>query len=444
MQYVKDDMDEQFRKAAENYPLDTSGADWSKVLKGLESPVENAEPIKSNNTRLLWLLLLLPMALICNRYYNRSGIDQDVAGTSGHEIEKVQDKNLPVKGRQDESYATGQRTDESSGEIVDKPAVDKSIADSKKQKAGPESNRSGEISSEASVAKQDIKTPAKPSGFRAESFGGKNQKDAFGKNQRVVPEENLPAPVEQTMKTYSPVFFTYNIPQSARQSVLLAPFKTIPRNLVPGEIPLPGKTGTGKDKRFYAGIMGGVDVTTIKFQDVENAGYDYGLVLGYDLNKKLAIEAGLFMDKKFYYTDGKYFNTSKIYMPPNSEVTEVSGDCRMWEIPVSLRYNFNSKKRSSWFATAGMTSYIMKKEQYDYLYYYGSTGNYAWHNKSYSNSSTNLFSAIHISGGYTRHLGKIADLRIEPYLKIPVSKMGYGELPLLSSGIHIGLTKKLF
>jgi hypothetical protein len=86
----------------------------------------------------------------------------------------------------------------------------------------------------------------------------------------------------------------------------------------------------------------------------------------------------------------------------------------------------------------------MKKEDYSYTYYYGNTGNTARHDKSYSNSSTNLFSAVSLSGGYTRPLGRIADLRIEPYLKIPLAGMGWNHLPLLSAGVHIGLTKKLF
>ena len=35
MQYVNDDMDELFRRAAENYPLNTNSADWNEVQKKL-------------------------------------------------------------------------------------------------------------------------------------------------------------------------------------------------------------------------------------------------------------------------------------------------------------------------------------------------------------------------------------------------------------------------
>src|SRR6476620_10411424 len=69
MQYVNDDMDDLFRRAAENYPLDTKSADWDKIAAEL-----NLKPDKTNNgntkdRRFLWLLLLLPLSFICNHIF---------------------------------------------------------------------------------------------------------------------------------------------------------------------------------------------------------------------------------------------------------------------------------------------------------------------------------------------------------------------------------------
>ncbi|MGZ8544895.1 MAG: outer membrane beta-barrel protein [Flavisolibacter sp.] len=199
-----------------------------------------------------------------------------------------------------------------------------------------------------------------------------------------------------------------------------------------------------KVKKFYAGIMGGVDMTTVKFQKVENYGHDYGILLGYRLNKKWSVETGLYRSSKDYYSDGKYFNTKKIYLPPNTKITEVSGNCLMWEIPVNVKYDFTSIRKHAWFATAGLSSYIMKKEDYSYLYYYGSTGNSYTHYRSYKNASRNLFSVFQISGGYSRSIGKLGEIRIEPYLKLPIGKMGVGEMPLMSAGLHLGITRPIF
>ena len=45
----------------------------------------------------------------------------------------------------------------------------------------------------------------------------------------------------------------------------------------------------------------------------------------------------------------------------------------MIEIPLTARYTIASSQKRSWFVSAGGTSYIMQKEDYDYTYYYGNS-----------------------------------------------------------------------
>src|SRR5215207_9811271 len=90
MQYVNDDMDEQFRKAAENYPLDTSGADWNKVARELEASNSAGEPQrKKNRGRFLWLLLLIPVGLAGMLYFRNTDTgaqaSSDPSSKSGEE-----------------------------------------------------------------------------------------------------------------------------------------------------------------------------------------------------------------------------------------------------------------------------------------------------------------------------------------------------------------------
>src|SRR5215204_1792576 len=95
MQYVNDDMDELFRRAAENYPLDTKGANWDKVLSALQDQnINTAIPEKKkNNGRFLWLLLLLPLGLICNRLYSPGSL----VGDSIVKSDPSNDNTLPEK-----------------------------------------------------------------------------------------------------------------------------------------------------------------------------------------------------------------------------------------------------------------------------------------------------------------------------------------------------------
>ncbi|HVG15055.1 MAG TPA: hypothetical protein VM935_08845, partial [Chitinophagaceae bacterium] len=94
MQFVNNDMDELFRKAAEDYPLHTKGNDWDKVLEKMEKD-ESSTGRRKQKGHAKWLLLLLPLFFICNRF---SYVDHDAAvtsiKTSGERIPKTDDKTV--------------------------------------------------------------------------------------------------------------------------------------------------------------------------------------------------------------------------------------------------------------------------------------------------------------------------------------------------------------
>ena len=163
-----------------------------------------------------------------------------------------------------------------------------------------------------------------------------------------------------------------------------------------------------------------------------------GLLGGYNINSRWAVETGLIWDRKAYASEGAYFKTDKIYLPEHSDVVSVAGYCNMFEIPLNLRFNMAKKRSHTVFATAGVSSYLMQKEDYDYVYRRYNV-DYAGNKKVYGNSN-HLFSVANFSVGYEQGLGRKTKLRIEPYLKIPVKGVGIGSLPLSSAGILFGIT----
>lgn len=188
------------------------------------------------------------------------------------------------------------------------------------------------------------------------------------------------------------------------------------------------------------GLIGGVDVSMVKFQDVSKIGYTAGALIGFAFNNRWSVESGAYYDQKSYYSDGKYFDP-KLY--PNLVINSVDGTCHMIELPLSVRYNFK-KKENTWFASAGLSTYLMKKEDYHFDYSYPpGTSNYYYY-KEFKNSTNNWFSILHLSVGYSKKLGAIGDLRIEPYIKAPLKGLGVGKLPISSTGINVGLTHKIF
>ena len=201
-----------------------------------------------------------------------------------------------------------------------------------------------------------------------------------------------------------------------------------------------GKNNKKPANKFYVGFLGGPDFSMVKSTNIDGMGYSFGLIAGYNLSKKFAVESGVLWDHKKYVSEGEHFKTDNINWP-HVTIYDLSGYCEMFEIPLNIRYNFAANSKRTWFASAGLSSYIMKTENYDY--YYERYGVYQTGNKEYKNTTTNWLSLAHMSIGLQKKLGAIGDLRIEPYVKLPINGVGIGSMPLSSTGIYLGITRPI-
>ena len=61
---MSDDMDELFRKAADDYPLRVNTPDWNKIQEALDGNVTIKPTAKKKYSRFTWLLLLLPLGFL--------------------------------------------------------------------------------------------------------------------------------------------------------------------------------------------------------------------------------------------------------------------------------------------------------------------------------------------------------------------------------------------
>jgi hypothetical protein len=469
MQYVNDDMDDAFRRAGKDYPLDTSGADWDKIAAGLKYPEQPGNG--NDNRRLLWLLLLLPLPWLCMKY-NGAG---DTAGIANNQKVSIQQNN------NDASTIHAQNkqitADKANNEIQNHQQTPSASSETYSQPSSPQntylnSNVSASFKTRTNAFHQDkldigSRNTKNQSGYNLPvkrnvatnnntdvanndiSIAGKNQDvnaNANANQKEIVKNENQVSvpPVTVSIDAKSKMQPADHANDSANSDLVKKEEakKDVDLNNVKPVVEKK-KPSAAKEKKFYAGVIAGLSTTSIKGQKSSGAGLDAGILAGFNISSHFAIEAGAFSTKKYYYSNGDYYDKSKIYMPSNSKLTTVEGNCRMIEIPVSMRYNFGGKA-ASWFATAGISNYFMKKEDYDYTYYYYTTNYSATYHKTYTNASKDWLAVMQFSAGKTFSLGKIAVLRLEPYAQLPLKGVGYGKLPLTSYGFRLGLTKQLF
>jgi hypothetical protein len=418
MQYPNNDMDELFRKAAEGYPLNTSTANWEKVHAMLAEETKKDVPPPQGG-RLRWLLVLLPILLVglqLNDSY-RTAPQQ----TANH-MDSPATEALPHKATA--RAGTGQ------------PAVAPA--------------KTGLTSTEKTVRRY---LPAAAWTRPSQAFGltttYQQPQLVWNLNTQERIEPVLTPPVTQGVIIPE---WAGNTPGDSKQEIPVATEETVTRKFSMDSLQQDRREESqqnrnktnARQKRFYAGIVGGPDLSTVKFQKFSNVGFQVGVLLGYAFNDRFAVEAGALTAKKYYYSDGEYYKTSGSYTPAYARIVAVDGSCRMIEVPVALRYTFSRQKTQSWFATAGVSSYLMQREDYSLDYLYPSSGNISTYYRSYTNKDQYWLAALQLSLGYSTRLGKLGNLRFEPYYSLPLKGMGHGKLPVSSLGVRLGITLPQF
>ena len=193
-------------------------------------------------------------------------------------------------------------------------------------------------------------------------------------------------------------------------------------------------------KRFYAGILAGPQYSQTKAQGFGNAGLSVGMLLGFHLNKKLAVETGFIISNKDYSSGGQYFDLSKISasMPSGMQLIQVNSSTQVLEIPINFKYDVLMTGKSGLFLSGGLSSYILTNERNLYQASLNGTketmtGNYPAHHNYFAAS-------VNVSVGYEYKLRKNVKLRLEPYIQIPLKMTGMGSMHVRSLGLNLGFT----
>jgi hypothetical protein len=194
--------------------------------------------------------------------------------------------------------------------------------------------------------------------------------------------------------------------------------------------PKKGRSGGMNGLSFY--VSAGPDISKAENSKAGKVTMSWGLGVAYTL-KRFTLRTGVFSANKIYWAGPDDYKLS--YTPPSSlKFMGADANCRVIEVPVKLSYDFAVKNRSNWFVGAGLSSYLMKRE--DYLYEYKSnTGNSYYHSYETKNENKHYFSVLNLSGGYSYRLSNTVSLSAEPYLEVPLTGIGAGKVHLNSGGI---------
>jgi len=236
-----------------------------------------------------------------------------------------------------------------------------------------------------------------------------------------------------------------NITTISKNASDTAASKTIAKEEISKKVVNPKATNkyNNKFKQNFGITLGvGPDISGVSLSRIGELTLAYGAGLSYNLSNRFTLRTGFYISKKIYSV-GKDEYKSQPGSGNYNYLQSVDANCNVYEIPLTISYNFNKVRNHNWFAGAGLSSYLMKKESYDYYYKYPS-GNVYDKSWTISNKNKHYFSVLNISGGYEYAVSKKLRLSAEPYLKLPLSGIGAGKIKLNSGGILFSATLNLF
>lgn len=198
------------------------------------------------------------------------------------------------------------------------------------------------------------------------------------------------------------------------------------------------KTKRGFGNNFAITTSLGGDMSFISLDKPGKITLLYGAGLSYGFTKHFSVSAGFYVSNKVYSATPEQYNNT-IY--PN--LTKIDGECKIYQLPLSISYHFGQRKKHGWSGSAGLTTLLMKKEVYDYEYK-NPSGQYYYYTKKLNDENKHYFSVLSLSAGYEYHPGNRVSFSGGPFVNIPLKGIGFGKMKLNSAGLQLNLAVKPF
>ncbi len=448
-----------------DYPFEESS--WRKMEQLLDHRKDRRRPF-------FWIFgALLLGALITGAVYtftnNNQQKDQPIAGTPGgdkNNIISYEDRSqTPVSKNTDAIPndkptlpATNTVTYSTNGNPVasiGSPVGNSVAGNTENDKDKPAKVNSYKTSSSTSVLTGN--TTAFKNTRRAKKSAGK--KNTAAENNTGT--ENLAAANKNLFKTNSEVKMKITAPELEADADVIVKDgvekveedvkvdkvekidKVVKKDSTKPETKLAKATAPKKDKKkkenglyVLAGL--GAETNSTKLFSFKNSTITprYGIAAGYQFNKRFSVQAGFFAGaKKYIAGPGDYTIKAGSYLS-TVKIIEVDANCLVYEVPVTLQYNWLIKPTANYYASLGIASYLMKKEKYNYTY---ERYNTIYHYPYNYTKNSHLFAAVQVSVGVEKKLGKHFYLQAAPAVSIPLNGVGEGKVKIFTASVQVGL-----
>lgn len=342
--------------------------------------------------------------------------------------------NLPVAGEPRPFTAKGRTQTAGAAVIPHSSAADKKTIT---RIAGGKQGNEGSPVFQSGSAKKSKKQVTKPVLSKAE----KSTSDPFA-SEDVSVSGNDPVAVVPGNVVVSPEA-TVSAPVTiTKDNTIVQPKNDTVARV--GEVVIaetsPTKQKPSKQSYFFLTFSAGPDASYTRDGKPGRVIPVTGAGIGYLYKERISIRAGFYNAAKIYSAAPEAYKAPASFYNYYPFLVNVDANCRVYELPVSLGYHFGARNNHSWFASATLSSYLMKRETYNYSYKTSAWGSIQQRKWNLYNDNQHYFSVLGFSAGYQRKITDRISFIAEPYFRVPVQGIGYGNVKLNSAGVLFSLS----
>lgn len=214
---------------------------------------------------------------------------------------------------------------------------------------------------------------------------------------------------------------------SSAEESLFAP------NERPNDLPEPEQ----QLRKLALSVLAAPDYNGVNNLNNASIGSDFGLMVTFEIAKNWSFSTGGIYAKKLYETGFNNYNPTKNiwdeYYPRS-----VNADCRVLDIPLNISYKFFNRKNTTISVGSGISSYIMLREDYRFTYDENDGNNpLAYH---VVNENQHWLSVLNFQANVQQRLSSRLSIGLQPYMKIPLSNIGFAGVKLHSLGMAANLS----
>ncbi len=199
--------------------------------------------------------------------------------------------------------------------------------------------------------------------------------------------------------------------------------------------PRPVKITSKAAPRFSVGAFAAGEASAVGMSEPLRWGARAGIVVHAAVLRHWELQLGLSYGRKCYEAGADDYAMPAGFWYNDIPAANTKSKTDVFEVPVLATYHFRQNNTSGLFASAGLTSYFLNRESFDYEYQRYDPN--ARRELQMRNVHKNILSVAQVQLGYRLVTSHGLAYRLAPFVSIPFGGVGYTGVQLYSGGIGL-------